>query len=89
MGFESDLAKLKDNPACPESVGTHSDRSDSGFFVCGLWGDVVVMMQDSKQAQLQIMELKAYSWDHLSSVVDPAKIKSSCGPDHCNARMID
>ena len=55
MGFESDPAKLKNNPACPESVGTHSDRSDSGYFVCGLWGDVVIMIQDSKQAKLQIM----------------------------------
>ena len=66
MGYESDPAKMKDKAACSESVGTHSDRSDSGYFVCGLWGDVVIMIQDSKQAALQIMLLKAYSWDHLS-----------------------
>jgi len=87
VGFESDPAKLRDNPACPEIVGIYDDRSDSGYFECGLWGDVMVMLQDSKQAKLQIMELKAYSWDYLISQVDPTNIKSSCGPDHCNERF--
>ena len=84
VGFESDPTKFGDNRVCPESVGLLDGVSDSGYFICGLWGNVLVVVQDMNPAYvLQIMELRAYSHDHLSSLADPAKVKSSCGPGHC------
>jgi len=84
VGFESDSTKLEDNPECAENVGTLSDRADQGYFKCGLWGKVLVMKQ-TKVEYLQILELRAYSWPHLSSRADPTKVQTSCGPDHCKA----
>jgi len=82
VGYETDLAKLDDNPECLEKVGIHSDRGDSGYFECGRWGKVLVM-HASKVDLLQILELRAYIWKHLSSRADPAKVWTSCGPGHC------
>lgn len=68
---------------CPEQVGVHADRTDSGFFECGLWGDVLIMLNVGFGKVLQIPEIRAYSWDLLSAEADPDKLTSSCGPDHC------
>jgi len=73
VGFETDPAKLEDNPECEESVGILSDRSDQGYFKCGLWGKVLVVKHRTEVGHLRILELRAYSWPHLSSRADPSK----------------
>jgi len=84
VGFQSDPTKMLENPACPEIVGTTlSGISDTGYFECGLWGDVLVVRDKNPDVYFQIMELRAYAWDHLSSKADWRKVRSSCGPGHC------
>jgi len=87
VGYESDPSKFGDNRECPERVGPYDvpgGQADSGYFICGLWGNVIVVVQEfNYDYYLQIMEFRVFSWDHLSSLADPSKVKTSCGPGHC------
>jgi len=73
---------LGNNTECPEGVANPPDLGGTGYYDCGLWGSYLVMEKSFTTGLFQIMEIKAWSWDHLNQHADPLLVTSSNGPDN-------
>jgi len=76
----TDVSELEKNPQCAEGIENLSDIGGSGYYDCGLWGTFLIMDKVLTDSFFQIMEIKAWSWDHLNQHADPALVTSSNGP---------
>jgi len=72
---------VNNNPICEEKV-SNNPIGGSGYYHCGLTGKHLVMYRSPTGRYLQIMEIKAWSYDYLNVKADPALVTSSNGPDN-------
>jgi len=66
----TNVAELGNNQQCAE-VENLFNLGGSGYYDCGLWGTYLIMDKvrpggNNTLGYLNIMEIKAWSWDHLN-----------------------